>query len=213
MSYIESLSQAIAQADWDRLFPEKKDKPPPGEFELGLVLGGTVSAGAYTAGVLDFLIEALDNWETEKERNPGIVPNWKVTLKAISGTSGGGVLAAIMAKALSWKFPHVSSKPTTLANSNPFYHVWVESLDIKQMLSNTDIKSGRNLESLLNSECRFVAGEYVANFPAVPLAQKTRHYVAEPLPIFLTLTNLRGIPYCVDWGNGCKQSYVNHAHY
>ena len=32
---------------------------PDGTFELGLVLGGTVSAGAYTAGALDFLIEAL----------------------------------------------------------------------------------------------------------------------------------------------------------
>ncbi len=36
--------------------------PPPNTFELALVLGGTVSAGAYTAGALDFLIEALDSW-------------------------------------------------------------------------------------------------------------------------------------------------------
>ena len=33
---------------------------PDGTFEFALVLGGTVSAGAYTAGAIDFLIEAFD---------------------------------------------------------------------------------------------------------------------------------------------------------
>ena len=35
--------------------------PPP--FELGFVLAGAVSAGAYTSGVMDFMIEALQAWE------------------------------------------------------------------------------------------------------------------------------------------------------
>jgi hypothetical protein len=33
-----------------------------GGFEIGLVMAGAVSAGAYTAGVVDFLIQALDQW-------------------------------------------------------------------------------------------------------------------------------------------------------
>ena len=41
-------------------------KVPDETFELALVLGGTVSAGAYTAGALDFLIEALDCWEAAR---------------------------------------------------------------------------------------------------------------------------------------------------
>jgi len=36
-------------ADWDTLFPAERDLPSDGVFELGMVLGGTVSAGAYTA--------------------------------------------------------------------------------------------------------------------------------------------------------------------
>jgi hypothetical protein len=32
-------------------------------FDLGLALAGAVSAGAYTAGVLDFLFQALNEWE------------------------------------------------------------------------------------------------------------------------------------------------------
>ena len=39
-------------------------------FELGLVMAGAISAGAYSAGVADFLFEALDAYEEEK-RKPG----------------------------------------------------------------------------------------------------------------------------------------------
>jgi hypothetical protein len=34
-------------------FPLSRSPIKPGAFEIGLVLGGTVAAGAYTAGVLD----------------------------------------------------------------------------------------------------------------------------------------------------------------
>jgi hypothetical protein len=30
---------------------------------IGLALAGAISAGAYTADVLDFLVQALDGWE------------------------------------------------------------------------------------------------------------------------------------------------------
>ena len=36
-------------------------------FEIGLVMAGAVSAGAYTAGVVDFLIEALDEYKCCKK--------------------------------------------------------------------------------------------------------------------------------------------------
>jgi hypothetical protein len=48
-----------SEADVKKWFIDVPDVDP-GTFEFALVLGGTVSAGAYTAGALDFLIEALD---------------------------------------------------------------------------------------------------------------------------------------------------------
>jgi len=39
-------------------YVERTPDPEPGVFEIGLVMSGAVSAGAYTAGVVDFLIEA-----------------------------------------------------------------------------------------------------------------------------------------------------------
>ncbi len=91
----------------------------PGTFEIGLVLGGTVAAGAYTAGVLDFLIEALDAWEALRKTEPAQAPKHKVLIKIITGTSGGGVNAAIAARALAYKFPHVSNGTAKPSMLNP----------------------------------------------------------------------------------------------
>src|ERR1700730_1523827 len=78
-----------------------------GEFQIALALSGAISAGAYTAGVFDFLIQALDEWENartgkylEKGDDPGTIPNHFVGLKAMSGASAGAVAAAIGAVAL-----------------------------------------------------------------------------------------------------------------
>ena len=60
-----------------------------------------------TAGVLDFLIEALDGFEAAKAA--GEVTKRNVALTLIAGTSGGGVNAAIAARALAYKFPHVEN--------------------------------------------------------------------------------------------------------
>ncbi|MDQ3179332.1 MAG: patatin-like phospholipase family protein, partial [Acidobacteriota bacterium] len=39
-------------------------------FHLAITMAGAISAGAYTAGVMDFLLEALDNWtEMKQEAN------------------------------------------------------------------------------------------------------------------------------------------------
>lgn len=78
-----------------------------GEFHVSLAMSGAISAGAYTAGVFDFLIQALDEWENartgkylEKGGDPGAIPNHFVGIKAMSGASAGALTAAIGAVAL-----------------------------------------------------------------------------------------------------------------
>lgn len=212
MPNLDNSPKTIDSKEWNNLFPRIKELPADGIFELGLVLGGTVSAGAYSAGVLDFLVEALDNWDAQKAHQG--TPDWHVVIKAVTGTSGGGVLAATLAKALSFDFKPVSSLPINEAAENPFYNVWVERLDISYFLSTSDLDRPGPVQSLLNSDCRFKAGDYVAQFGSSGnMPQKNRAYVAEPLPVFLTLSNLTGIPHKVEWGNGLSQSYVEHADY
>jgi hypothetical protein len=67
-------------------------------FQIGLALAGAISAGAYTAGVLDFLFQALDEWE--KERGKAGVPDHRVGLKVVAGASAGAITGALGAVAL-----------------------------------------------------------------------------------------------------------------
>jgi predicted acylesterase/phospholipase RssA len=71
------------------------------EFQIALAMSGAISAGAYTAGVFDFLIQALDEWENARNGpDTSTVPNHFVGIKAMSGASAGSIAAAIGAVAL-----------------------------------------------------------------------------------------------------------------
>ena len=72
-------------------------------FQIGLTMAGAISAGAYTAGVLETLLEAMDLHNNRYERGqagepdpPGDpFPKHKVVLRVISGTSAGGMSAGL----------------------------------------------------------------------------------------------------------------------
>ncbi|HEY0419155.1 MAG TPA: patatin-like phospholipase family protein [Acetobacteraceae bacterium] len=194
-----------SEADIRRLFVDVP-KPPPQSFELALVLGGTVSAGAYTAGAVDFLIEALDCFEQAKA--DGAAPRHDLVLKFITGTSGGGVNAAIAARALAYDYPHIIRGPADrpAQTGNPFYDTWVNELNLSGFLETGDI--GKTLGSALNGAPIDRAATGIVNFTA-PL--RPRNWVAAPLGVIVTVTNLRGIPYRTDLGGGLGQIYVDHA--
>jgi Patatin-like phospholipase len=192
--------------DIERWFIDVPDLPP-GEFEFALVLGGTVSAGAYTAGAVDFLIEALDC--LTKAQQEGRAPRHKVRLKLIAGTSGGGVNAAIAARSLAYDYPHVAGATPLGAepSGDPFYDIWINTLRLDRFLDIGDI--GNELTSLLNGQpiddgARAIIG-FAKGEPAA------REWVAAPLRIILTLTSLRGVPFTTGFGDNLSQGYVDHA--
>jgi predicted acylesterase/phospholipase RssA len=76
-------------------------------FEFGVVMAGAVSAGAYSAGVFDFLTEALDAYHEAREDPDWDGPTHDVRLRVQSGTSAGGITAALGAGALFRDFGHV----------------------------------------------------------------------------------------------------------
>lgn len=197
-------------------FPLNREKAPDDTFEIGLVLGGTVSAAAYTAGVLDFLIQALDTWTLAKAEGRG--PNHKVVLKIVSGTSGGGICAVLLSRILRFAFPHVTPamSPQQRAN-NPLYDVWVNQVDIRDMLQTTDLAHGQKASALfcankIEAVARNAGAWCGAPLGQDPLTPAKRDYVEDLLPVIVTLTNLRGVPYSSDFrGESGRPEYFSQA--
>ncbi len=160
-------------------------------FKLGINMAGAVSAGAYTAGVLDFLTEALDNWYAAKAAGQP-VPQHDVSIEVFSGASAGGMCAAIAACQMQEDFEHITDT-SKVGSNNRFYEGWVNKIDIRELLSTADLKGSAQVTSLLDST---VIVE-IADASLQPGGQLKRKYVSDHLALFLTITNLRGVPYGV----------------
>ena len=182
----------------DSWFPDERPRPPEGTFELGLVLAGAVSAGAYTAGVLDFLYEALDAWHAAKARGDKEAPPHDVILRLITGASAGGMNGAISAVALRHDFPHPQGPgkapdPGSVERDNPFWRAWVEEIDIRSLLETDDLKNG--FPAFLNCTRLSEIVQRVIDGDGPPVPDGTRDWIADPLTVLMTVTNLRGVPY------------------
>ena len=168
-------------------------------FHVGLCMAGAVSAGAYTAGVMDYLIEALQEWQRRKDAGLPDTPSHKVSIPVMAGASAGGMTTLITAAALSNTMVSVS-KPTSdlLAErpENKLYHSWVDltNVDMFPLMLNTDDINNNEIISLLNSS--FI--DDIANraLKAEPTNQKPLPPFFDPeLKLFTTLTNLKGFNY------------------
>ncbi|MGE0272888.1 MAG: patatin-like phospholipase family protein, partial [Alphaproteobacteria bacterium] len=162
-------------------------------FEIGMVMAGAISAGAYSAGVFDFLIEALDAWEAEKAKPGYAGPRHDAVIKVLTGASAGAMTASIAAVALQSETEpvrDVDNPPE--ASRNRFYDAWVRRVDATCLLRDEDIQASGKVMSLLDStELDRIAGDALKT----TIAPKLRRFVADPLAIFLTVANLRGVPY------------------
>ena len=157
-------------------------------------MAGAISAGAYTAGVLDFLTEALDEWYDAKARED-VVPRHDVSIEVFSGASAGGMCAAISAVMLQEDFTHIDDT-TKQGTDNRFYESWVNRIDITELLKSDDLKKSKNIISFLDSSII----EEIAQYALTPknLRSSPRAYVSPDLTLFLSLTNLRGTPYSLN---------------
>jgi hypothetical protein len=174
----------------------------PNEFKLAINMAGAVSAGAYTAGVLDFLTETLEEWETRKGAlraylaNPAgpvpeLVPLHDVCIEVFSGASAGGMCAAIASVMVQRNFAHIHDTAPAPPTSNTFYEAWVNEIDIRKLLATQDVDRGQPLVSLLDSSIiDTIAAAALTPGPAQP-----KPWISENLTLLLSLTNVRGTPY------------------
>lgn len=192
-------------------------------FELGLTLAGAISAGAYTAGVLDFLFQALDEWEKHREL-PG-TPSHRVVIKVITGASAGAITGALSAVALARGLHPVALTEDERARCYPSYRrqaqpfrcvlpslwrTWVDLPDMLRSGSDAGLLGLRDFEppnatvqSLLDTT---VLDRIKRDAIGAPQEEDRRAvklpvaYVSAKLHVYMTLSNMRGIPYKVGFG-------------
>lgn len=188
-------------------------------FHLGITMAGAVSAGAYTAGAIDYLLEALAKWEEYRKKAPTKipVPPHRVVIDVVGGGSAGGVIAALTALACKVGIEPVKNyneakQPGYKPKNNLLFEAWVNMVDetdgkntFAQMLETEDLKDGK-IPSLLNSEpinklaenaLEAVKGKWNSSPPLPP-------YIAKDLDILLTLCSLKGIPIGIDFSSDSK---------
>src|ERR1035437_7207328 len=163
-------------------------------FKIAINMAGAISAGAYTAGGLDFMTEALDAWYRAKAEGAE-VPQHEVVIEGFSGASAGGLCAALSALLLQDEFEHVADA-TKRGTTNRFYESWVNRTDIRELLTTRDLEWPGPLVSLLDSTLLDELAVYGATRGPAP--EVPRPYVSPDLTVFLSLTNLRGVLYSLN---------------
>jgi hypothetical protein len=188
-------------------------------FELGLVMAGAISAGAYTAGVLDFLFEALDAYNEEKRKPGWDGPTHDVRIPIMSGASAGGMTSAICALHAFHDLAHVwPGKPVPPPDENRLYSSWVSDISLDRLLETSDLDAPglRGLKSVL---CCDVLDKIVDEAFTMS-GDRERAWIGRgddhSLRVRLTLTNLRGAPYSFPlFGTDTNETYgmLNHGDY
>jgi len=169
---------------------------PKPRLNLVVNLTGAVSAGTYAAGVLDFLIEALDEFYAARERDDD-TPIHDVVLTGLSGASAGAQTALILASSIAYRFAPMRHESIAAAHSsgpargarNPFFHHWVEMNDLHDYLTTRD----RPVQSVLDSTNIDLVVRSVLDF-GTGLVRTCRPWVANHLRLGIAMTNLRGMP-------------------
>ncbi|MFP2997149.1 patatin-like phospholipase family protein [Spongiivirga sp. MCCC 1A20706] len=192
--------------------------PDQPKFRLCITMAGAVSAGSYTGGVVDYLLETLELWEKAKEKNRSLgeghpdydksIPMHDVEIDVISGASAGGITGTLTMLSLLDKNhrPYNENNPNGV--NNKFYESWVTMADngrgdtLEKMLRNDDLKD--KVPSLLNTDAieeiadkalKVVSSQDSITFPS---------YVSQELDLVLTTTNLRGVNFKVDFSGANK---------
>ena len=164
--------------------------------EIGLVMAGAVSAGAYTAGVVDLLVEAMDARQAAVQAGDPRAPAHRLRLTALTGASGGAMNAAILAAILAGRRHRPLADPADpgpRVDDNALFESWVNRIDIESLLDTGDLAGtdGR-LVSLLNGTV--LEGIAAAAIPD-GCGGCARTWAGDGARLAFTLTNLRGVPY------------------
>jgi len=196
--------------------PVGESGSPKDEFVLAVTMAGAVSAGAYNAGVFDFLVQALEEWELAKAADLGrdasqrSVPNHRVIIPVVTGASAGGVVAALGLLALSANVSLPKGDADKARCVLPLlYQAWVESISFTGngakndgLLGAADLERDKPLLALLDATSIDQMAKRIIH--GATKDQNVRPYICSVLHLFLTVTNLRGIPFKIGFNSSSR---------
>ncbi len=192
-------------------------------FHLGITMAGAVSAGAYTAGFMDYLLEALSEWEKAKKINSRLkeegkaydlrVPMYDVVIDVIGGASAGGMISMITTLSFYLESMKPVKKVSLAKTGNLLYDSWVfldddpDTVPLKQrrttfekMLDTSDIREMGRAPSLLNSKpIDTMAARVFDGLPKKSGIKNFPSFVSDDLRLILTITSLKPIDYIVNF--------------
>lgn len=175
-------------------------------------MAGAVSAGAYTAGVIDYLMETLQKWEEAKKTGEKNIPDdYEVIIEVVSGASAGGITSALMPFTFTKNYRPVNHE-NRAGKDNLLYDCWVNMVDrpdasmIDQLLDTVDLpdndSSATEVQSFLNSQPIDAIADKAMAYSASEGEQPP--FISDDLDIVLTVTNLKGLDFYIEY-----KSYQN----
>ncbi len=186
-------------------------------FKIGIAMAGAVSAGAYTAGVMDYLLETLEKWEQAKQKNRELgedhpdydasIPMHDVVIEVIGGASAGGMTSAMTTLAMFDDMQPVHDINAPIIR-NKLYDCWVNLNDgigkstLEQMMDTRDIREEMGVPSVLNSEPIDQIALRAAEVSGEP--RQLPPYISPNLEVIMTICSLRGIPIDVNFFDNDK---------
>lgn len=150
-------------------------------YPISICMAGAVSAGAYSAGAMSVLLESIRLLEDQNLDLPD-APTHRIILKGMSGASAGSIQAALSTLDI------FSSDP----NQELGRKAWLQT-SLLELLEMDDLESRDEVTSLLNSD--FLRANAVARTQEHSAASTKPAFVSDNFRVRLSITNLRGVPY------------------
>lgn len=189
-------------------------------FNIGVTMAGAGTAGCYTGGVMDYLFEILDMWESAKKHNLSgfeefyeLVPHHDVVIDVLGGTSAGGITACLTTVyALGGKINPVKDPKLILEKrDNILYDSWVlldDDIDstglttLKKVFDSDDLKDNK-FASLINSKVIDNIANNALNLTGdiVIQVENLLPYISKNLDILQVQTLLHGIPLTINFSS------------
>lgn len=190
----------------------------PHDFHLGIVLSGGATRGSYTAGVLDYLLEVLSEWEKARLRKDKQVPQWSVNVRNMVSSSAGALAAALSAASITAyhePMPRTFKLGDDPPTNNLLYRAWVSEFSIDKIFDCSDLPaknasdtSGSEIKSLLNSSFMLRIANDLCRHQKID--QPVPSW-AHDLQLYFTCMNMRGVPYSFEMDGSLDQSARKYA--